>query len=88
MLVESGAGDGAWLTDAAYADAGASIVSAAELYQTADVILTVTRPQPGAVSELRPGQAVIGMLAPLAILAWFWRSNPQPCGTTPDPKPL
>src|SRR5690242_11448218 len=41
VLVESGAGDGAWVTDAAYADAGASIVSAAEIYRTADVILTV-----------------------------------------------
>src|SRR5947209_2370336 len=35
VLVESGAGDGAWLSDAAYADAGASIVSEAEIYQTA-----------------------------------------------------
>jgi NAD(P) transhydrogenase subunit alpha len=66
VLVESGAGDGAWLSDAAYADAGASIVSAAEIYRTADVILTVTRPSAEAVSELRAGQAVIGMLAPLA----------------------
>ena len=66
VLVESGAGDAAWLSDAAYADAGASIVSAAEIYRTADVILTVTRPSAEAVSELRAGQAVIGMLAPLA----------------------
>jgi NAD(P) transhydrogenase subunit alpha len=66
VLVESGAGDGAWLPDAAYADAGASIVSAAEIYQTADVILTVTRPAPEAIGQLRKGQAVIGMLAPLA----------------------
>jgi NAD(P) transhydrogenase subunit alpha len=65
VLVESGAGDGAWLSDAAYADAGASIVSAAEIYRAADVILTVTRPSPAAVNKLRPGQAVIGMLAPL-----------------------
>src|ERR1700729_3934316 len=66
VLVESGAGDSAWLSDAVYADAGASIVSAAEIYRTADVILTVTRPSPAAVSEFRTGQAVIGMLAPLA----------------------
>src|SRR5260370_15691018 len=66
VLVESGAGEGAWLPDAVYADAGASIVSAAELYRAADVILTVTRPSAEAVGELRPGQAVIGMLAPLA----------------------
>ncbi len=54
VLVESGAGDGAWLYDAAYADAGASIVSAAEIYRTADVILTVTRPP--SVGELRPAR--------------------------------
>ncbi|HET9080347.1 MAG TPA: NAD(P) transhydrogenase subunit alpha [Trebonia sp.] len=65
VLVESGAGDGAWLSDAAYADAGASIASAAEIYRTADVILTVTSPSPAVVKQLRPGQAVIGMLAPL-----------------------
>ena len=29
VLVESGAGDGAWLTDDAYAEAGASVVSRA-----------------------------------------------------------
>jgi NAD(P) transhydrogenase subunit alpha len=66
VMVESGAGEGAWLADSAYADAGASIVSAAEIYRNADVILTVTRPSAEAVSELREGQAVIGMLAPLA----------------------
>ena len=65
VMVERGAGDGAWLTDAAYADAGAAIVSAAELYETADVILTVTKPPAATVSKLRKGQAIIGMLAPL-----------------------
>jgi H+-translocating NAD(P) transhydrogenase subunit alpha len=66
VLVERGAGEGAWLADAAYADAGATIVSRAELVRDADVILTVTRPPAAVVDELRPGQAVIGMLAPLA----------------------
>ena len=66
VLVETGAGEGAWLPDAAYADAGAAIVSADELYRTADVILTVTRPSAAAVQAMRPGQAVVGMLAPLS----------------------
>ena len=44
VLVERGAGEGAWLSDSAYAGAGATIVSAAELYRDADVILTVTKP--------------------------------------------
>jgi H+-translocating NAD(P) transhydrogenase subunit alpha len=65
VLVERGAGEGAWLSDSAYADAGASIVSAAELYRDADVILTVTKPRGDVIGLLRPGQAVIGMLAPL-----------------------
>jgi proton-translocating NAD(P)+ transhydrogenase subunit alpha len=65
VLVERGAGEGAWLSDSAYAEAGATIVSAAELYQDAAVILTVTRPGADVVGLLRPGQAVIGMLAPL-----------------------
>jgi len=66
VLVETGAGDGAWLPDSAYAEAGAAIVGAGELYRTADVVLTVTRPPAPALQELRPGQAVIGMLAPLS----------------------
>jgi NAD(P) transhydrogenase subunit alpha len=62
VLVERGAGDGAWFPDPAYAQAGATVVDAADLYQQADVVLTVTRPDP---ARLRSGQAVIGMLAPL-----------------------
>jgi proton-translocating NAD(P)+ transhydrogenase subunit alpha len=62
VLVESGAGDGAWFPDSLYEDAGARIVSRADLYAVADVILTVTRPEP---SRLRRGQAVIGLLSPL-----------------------
>src|SRR5260370_5074754 len=46
VLVESGAGDGAWLPDAVYADAGAPIVSAAESYRNAHRILTRTTPPP------------------------------------------
>ena len=46
VLVERGAGEGAWLSDSLYAEAGATIVSAAELYRDADVVLTVTKPRP------------------------------------------
>src|SRR5580658_7260317 len=65
VLVERGAGEGAWLADSAYADAGATIVSFAELCESADVILTVTKPPAAMADRLRAGQAVIGMLAPL-----------------------
>ncbi len=65
VLVERGAGEGAWLADSAYADAGAKIVSAAELLESADLILTVTKPTAAVADRMRAGQAVIGMLAPL-----------------------
>src|ERR1017187_7873363 len=64
VLVESGAGDGAWLADGSYAEAGASIVSGAEAW-AADAILMVGKPDPGAIAGLRPGQVLFGMLAPL-----------------------
>jgi NAD(P) transhydrogenase subunit alpha len=64
VLVETGAGDRAWLADGAYAEAGAAIVSAAEA-ASADAILMVGRPDEQALSRLRPGQTLFGMLAPL-----------------------
>ena len=65
VLVENGAGEAAWFPDSVYAEAGAVIVTAAELFTQADVILTVTRPAPAVIARLRPGQAIVGMLSPL-----------------------
>src|SRR6266487_4368489 len=65
VLVESGAGDRAWLADGAYAKAGATIVAAAEV-AGADAILMVGQPSEQLIARLRPGQAVFGLLAPLA----------------------
>ena len=65
VLVETGAGDGAWFPDDTYTAAGATVTTTDNLYATADVILTVTRPDEAGLRRLRAGQAVIGMLAPL-----------------------
>jgi len=65
MLVETGAGDGSAIPDTVYTDAGASIVSTAELNASADVILRVHMPSEAEVARLRPGQVVIGLLTPL-----------------------
>jgi NAD(P) transhydrogenase subunit alpha len=66
VLVESGAGSAAWFDDAAYAEADATIMARQELVSAADIILTVTRPDDALLGALRSGQAVIGMLNPLA----------------------
>jgi H+-translocating NAD(P) transhydrogenase subunit alpha len=64
VLVESGAGDGAWFTDDTYAEAGASVVSGADAL-AADVVVMVGKPDAAAVAALRPGQVIIGLLSPL-----------------------
>lgn len=65
ILVESGAGLGALIPDAAFSDAGARVVSQDALYAEADVILRVQKPSDGEVKRHRSGQAVIGLLQPL-----------------------
>jgi len=65
VVVERGAGQGAWFQDSAYAEAGATVVGPAELFAAADVILTVTKPPAATIDRLGKGQAIIGMLAPL-----------------------
>jgi len=66
VLVESGAGDRAWLADSAYAEAGATVVSRAELLADADLIAMVGKPDRQLAGALRPGQAILGLLSPLA----------------------
>ncbi len=65
IIVEAGAGAGASIPDSAYVDAGAAIVTTADLYAQSDVILRVAKPAPDEVANLRQGQAVVGFLQPL-----------------------
>ena len=64
MLVETGAGAGSAIPDSAFAEAGATIVSAVELYGQSDVILRVAKPSESEISVMRSGQAVVGFLSP------------------------
>jgi len=65
ILVEAGAGAGAMIPDQAFTDAGATVVSTADMYAGADVILRVQKPSAEEAARLRSGQAVIGLLSPL-----------------------
>jgi H+-translocating NAD(P) transhydrogenase subunit alpha len=64
VLVQSGAGAGAFLPDDLYSEAGATVVSADQAAE-ADVILMVGRPDDSQIGRLRPGQAIFGLFAPL-----------------------
>jgi H+-translocating NAD(P) transhydrogenase subunit alpha len=63
VVVETGAGTAAGFTDEAYRLQGAAVASGAEVYQSADVLLTVRAVPPG--GKLRAGQAIIGFADPL-----------------------
>jgi NAD(P) transhydrogenase subunit alpha len=65
VLVEEGAGQGAHLPDAAYEQAGATVVSTKRLYEESDVVVRVRKPSADEAGRLRKGQAVIGFLQPL-----------------------
>ena len=65
VLVQSGAGAGAFLPDESYSEAGASVVPADQLAE-ADAVLMVGLPDDDQIGRLRPGQAVLGMFAPLS----------------------
>ncbi len=65
VVVQSGAGDDALLSDAAYKDAGAEIAGDAAQVWGADVVVTIAPPDPEAIRGLGSGSILIGFLAPL-----------------------
>ena len=64
VVVEAGAGEGAYLADAAYEQAGARVGTRAEAY-AADVVARVQPPSPEDFAHLRAGSVLIGFLRPL-----------------------
>ena len=65
VLVQSGAGTGASIPDAAYQAEGASIVaSAAELYGQSQIVLKVRSPEPDELALMRKDAVLLGLLSP------------------------
>jgi NAD(P) transhydrogenase subunit alpha len=65
MVVETGAGDLANLSDSDYVGAGASIAaSAAELWSGSDIVFKVRGPTPEEVALMHAGQTLIGFIWP------------------------
>ncbi len=63
VLVQSGAGEGAFVSDAQYETAGATIVpDAASLCAKADLVLKVQKPTDQEIALLRPGTVLISFL--------------------------
>jgi NAD(P) transhydrogenase subunit alpha len=65
VVVQSGAGADALLTDEAYTAAGAEISGDAAVIWGADVVVTIAPPDPQQIRGLGNGSILIGFLAPL-----------------------
>jgi NAD(P) transhydrogenase subunit alpha len=67
VLIQAGAGEAAHFPDAAYAEAGATLVpDIAALYGQAELVLRVGRPSNEEIEMLRPKAVLIGTLGTLA----------------------
>ncbi len=64
VVVQSGAGDEALLTDEAFVAAGAEIADSATVWSS-DVVVTIAPPDAQAIAGLGKGSILIGFLAPL-----------------------
>jgi NAD(P) transhydrogenase subunit alpha len=64
VVVEAGAGAHAWYPDDAYAAAGAQVASRRKVFESADVLLTVSKPCLDDLPLMRPGQMMVGLLGP------------------------
>ncbi len=64
VIIETGAGERAFCSDADYVKAGASVKSRADVLQSAELLLTIHQPAPGEISGLS-GKVVIGVFQPL-----------------------
>jgi NAD(P) transhydrogenase subunit alpha len=68
VLIERGAGAGAFFPDEAYEAAGATLTDAEGVHRDADVVLKVNRPGDSELGRLRPGSALIATLQPFTSL--------------------
>ncbi len=66
VLVQSGAGDGAVLSDEAFRAAGAQVLAGAEEAWGCDVVVQIAPPQERMIALLAPESILIGFLAPLS----------------------
>ena len=68
VIIEKGAGQTSGYLDQAYAEAGAELVPSGDTtaWSQADVLLCVQSPSASALSQLRRGGLVVGLLAPYA----------------------
>ncbi len=67
VMVQQGAGTGASIPDADYQAAGATLVSAAEVYAQAEIMFRVKAPNGDELAKLAANTVLIGLLSPFQV---------------------
>ncbi|MFQ3577631.1 MAG: Re/Si-specific NAD(P)(+) transhydrogenase subunit alpha [Verrucomicrobiia bacterium] len=76
VAIESGAGQKAGFADHVYKDSGVAVhQTRSELLAEVDLLLTLGKPEPECIDQLKEGTILIGFLQPLADLATVKRMN-------------
>ncbi len=75
VLVEAGAGTGAYASDEQYISSGAAIVTRKEVISEADVLFTVNPPLEDDIGLYREGQLIFTVLDPVVNRDWLERAR-------------
>ena len=71
VAVEQGAGEGASISDIAFADAGAAVSGRTDALADSDIILCVSPPDPGSLAGAKSGALLVGALDPVRRGEWI-----------------
>lgn len=75
VIVEQGAGEGAFASDDQYRAAGATAESRSEVIRTADILLTVNPPLVDDIMHFREGQMIFTVLDPVTNREWLEKAR-------------
>jgi len=75
VLAETGAGEGAFATDAEYLSAGATVVTRKEVITGADLLFTVNPPLADEITLFREGQIIFTVLDPVINRDWLEKAR-------------
>ena len=71
VAVEQGAGEGASISDIAFADAGAAVSGRTDALADSDIILCVSPPDPASLAGAKSGALLVGALDPVRRGEWI-----------------
>ncbi len=77
IVIEKGAGEGAYSPDEEYLESGATVISGQDVLEKADIIATVNLPSGIPADSFRKGQILISLVNPVENRDWIEKAKEQ-----------